>query len=103
MKRAVLAMVCLAIALPVLAGRSGAVKRPLTMQHCVSLQHTASGWRMEIVCREGKGVIVLTDVPGIRRYRGSGVFAGWSQEQLDATYQSLIPADASGIELIQLG
>jgi len=103
MKRAALGVLCLTIALPLFAGSAGARRIHLTAQRCVSLEHKANGWRMEILCHEGKGVIVLSDAAGTRRYRGTGIFAGLSQEDLDATYQSLIPRDDSRFELMQLG
>ena len=103
MKRAALGVLCLLIALPGFAGSAGERKMPLTMQRCVSLEHTRNGWRMQILCREGKGVIVLDDASETRHYRGTGIFAESSQEELGATYQSLIPRDDSPFELMQLG
>jgi hypothetical protein len=103
MKRTAFGVLCLLIALPVFAGSPSAYKMRRTMQRCVSLQHTAGGWRMQITCREGNGVIVLADAAGTRRYRGTGIFAETSQKELDATYQSLIPRDATRFELQQLG
>jgi hypothetical protein len=35
-------------------------------------------------------------------YRGEGCFTGWSQEELRATYLSMIPNEAV-LELMQLG
>jgi hypothetical protein len=103
MKRTAFGVLCLLIALPVLAGSPGAYKMRFTMKRCVSLEHTPSGWRMQVTCREGNGVIVLADAAGTRNYRGTGVFAKSSQKELDATYQSLIPRDDSRFELPQLG
>ena len=103
MKRTALGVLCLLIALPIFAGNPGARKMPHTMQRCVSLEHTTVGWRMQILCREGKGMIVLADAAGTKHYQGTGIFAGSSQDELDATYQSLIPRDDSRFELMQLG
>jgi hypothetical protein len=98
MKRAVLGILILSlVALPML----GADKQKLTSARCASLERVASGWRMEINCEQGKGAIVLFDAGN--QYRGNGVFAGWSQQQMNAMYQSLLPTDNSGFELLQLG
>jgi hypothetical protein len=102
MKRATLGALCLVFALPLLASSAGARRIQLTKQRCISLEQTTSGWQMQILCREGKGVIVLAVEPGTRHYRGSGVFAGLSQEELDATYRSLIPRGDSGFELMMV-
>ena len=102
MKRATLGALCLLFALPLLASSAGARRTQLTKQRCISLEQTANGWQMEILCREGKGAIVLAAGGGTRHYRGSGVFAGLSQEELNATYQSLIPRDDSGFELMMV-
>jgi len=56
---------------------------------------------MEINCDLGEGAIVMLDTG--KQFRGNGVFAGWSQEQMNAMYQSLLPADNFRIELLQLG
>jgi hypothetical protein len=103
MKRAALGLLCLLIALPGFAGSKAPRKTPLTMQRCVSLEHSAKGWRMRIMCLEGEGMIVVQDAPGASQYRGSGVFAGSSQEELAATYQSLVPEDELRLDLMQLG
>jgi len=98
MKRAVLALLILSlIALPTFAQD----KLNITKGRCASLERIAGGWRMEINCDQGKGAIVMLDTG--KQYRGSGVFAGWSQEQMKAAYQSLLPTDYSRFELLQLG
>jgi hypothetical protein len=98
MKRAVLGILILSlVALPML----GADKHKLTTAQCASLERVAGGWQMQINCKEGRGAIVMLDAD--RQYRGNGIFAGWSQEQLSATYQSLLPAENSRFELLQLG
>ena len=103
MKRTAFGVLCLLIAIPVFADSPGPHKMRRTMQRCVSLEHTAGGWRMQITCREGNGVIVFADAAGTRRYCGTGIFAETSQKELDSTYQSLIPRDDSSFELPQLG
>lgn len=98
MKRAVLFVLALSlVALPML----GATQQKLTTARCASLERIAGGWQMEIHCEEGKGSIVMLDSG--KQFRGNGMFAGWSQEQMRAMYESLLPADASRIELLQLG
>src|SRR5476651_734553 len=90
-----------------LFARAGGRTKTVTMAYCVSLVQTVNGWRMEIECREGKGAIVLADARGRKQYSGSGilaeVFAEWSQEQVDAMYQSLIPRDYTPFQLAQFG
>ena len=75
----------------------------VTAAHCVSLEHVPGGWRMEINCNQGKGVIVLSDVQDQKQYRGEGTFAGWSQEEMNDVYQPLIPSSESVPEIMQLG
>jgi hypothetical protein len=98
MKRVVLSILILSlVALPMF----GASKQKLTTARCASLEHIAGGWRMVVNCDQGKGAIVMLDTG--KQYRGSGVFAGWSQEQMSAAYQSLLPTENSRFELLQLG
>jgi hypothetical protein len=98
MKRAVLAVLILSlVALPMF----GQDKLNITKSRCASLERIAGGWRMAISCEQGKGAIVMLDAG--KQYRGNGVFAGWSQEQMNAMYQSLLPAENSRFELLQLG
>jgi hypothetical protein len=98
MKRVVPFVLALSlVALPMF----GATKQKLNTARCASLEHIAGGWRMEIHCEQGKGAIVMLDSG--KQFRGNGVFAGWSQEQMNAMYQSLLPADNSRIESLQLG
>lgn len=71
---------------------------------CISLEHVSGAWQMSIQCDQGVGTITLVDTAGRNVYRGDGIFSSWSQEQLGAMYQSLIPHDrSSSIELLQLG
>ncbi len=98
MKRVVLIVLMLSlVALPMF----GATKQNLKIVRCASLEHVAGGWRMEISCEQGKGAIIMLDSG--KQYRGNGMFAGWSQEQMNAMYQSLLPTDHSRFESLQLG
>jgi invasion protein IalB len=98
MKRTVLGILILSlVALPMF----GADKQKVTTPRCASLERVAGGWRMEINCEQGKGAVVLLDAG--KQYRGNGVFAGWSQKQMNAIYQSLLPTENSRFELLQLG
>ena len=69
---------------------------------CVSLEHVSGAWRMQIRCDQGVGAISLTDTNSTKVYSGEGIFADWSQQQLGAMYESLVPQE-EGIELLQLG
>ncbi len=97
MTRAVVAMLVLSLCAFPLFARG----EQLTSAKCVSLEHIQGGWRMEIKCDQGAGAISLMDAGG---YRGEGVFSKWSQEQMSATYGSLVPKDSGpAFELMQLG
>jgi hypothetical protein len=97
MKRAALIVLILSVAaLPMF----GAQSQKVTAARCASLERIAGGWQMVISCDQGKGAIILLDAG---KYRGNGMFAGWSQKQMNATYQSLLPTDDSRFELLQLG
>ncbi|GAC1400894.1 MAG: hypothetical protein NVSMB68_15650 [Thermoanaerobaculia bacterium] len=97
MKRAMITMLVVSLSsLPLFAGDSKA--------QCVSLEHVRGAWEMKVKCEQGAGTITLVDDSGQRTYRGDGVFASWSQEQLGSMYDALVPAgDASAIEILQLG
>ena len=71
------------------------------LTHCSSLERIEGGWRMEIHCEQGTGAIVMLDSG--KQFRGNGVFAGWMQEQMSEMDQSLLLAEESRIELLQLG
>ncbi|PYQ30257.1 MAG: hypothetical protein DMF57_15595 [Acidobacteria bacterium] len=104
MKRAALGVLILSlVALPSLAGSAKARRSAVTAAHCVSLEHVPGGWRMEINCNQGKGVIVLSDAQDQKQYRGEGTFAGWSQQEMNDVYQPLIPSSESVPEIMQLG
>ena len=49
-------------------------------------------WRVQIASEQGWGALLRLQIPrqGIH-FRGDGVFLGWSQERLAATYQTLHP------------
>jgi hypothetical protein len=66
---------------------------------------TLSGWRLSAGSDEGEGAIVLVESgAGEIRYRGEGVFLGWTAEQLRGAYEALRPrADESAFETLQLG
>ena len=99
MKRAALTLLALyLIAMPSFAGT-----RKVTGARCVSLEHVAGGWRMEIKCDQNKGAILLLDAGRHAQYVGEGVFRDWSQSELMAVYQSLIPKVDSNFEVMQLG
>jgi len=95
MKRATVMILILSLcSLPLFAGDHA------TKLRCVSLEHVSGGWMMKVECVEGAGTISLSDDGS---YRGAGMFSKWSQQQLSATYQSLVPTDEARIELQQLG
>jgi hypothetical protein len=66
---------------------------------------TLSGWQLSVGSDQGEGAIVLVEAgPGEPRYRGEGVFLGWSAEQLRGAYEALRPrTDESALETLQLG
>jgi hypothetical protein len=57
---------------------------------------------MQIRCDQGVGTISMIDSGRLPVYRGEGCFVGWSQDELKATYLSMIPNEAV-LELMQLG
>jgi hypothetical protein len=66
---------------------------------------TLSGWRLSAGSDQGEGAIVLVEGgAGEIRYRGEGVFLGWTAEQLRGAYEALRPrSDESAFETQQLG
>lgn len=96
MKRAVVTLLALSLV------ASAAFAQDSKAQ-CMSLEHVRGAWRMQIKCEQGTGAIVLLDQQETRTYRGEGVFAKWSQQQMDAMYQSLVPQDSTASESLQLG
>ena len=78
------------------------LRNALTAPHCVTLEHVRGSWRMDVVCHQGQGTIVLDDSSS-GAFHGQGIFAGWSQEQMRALYNSLIPGSETKLDLPQLG
>jgi len=66
---------------------------------------TLSGWRLCVESDQGEGAIVLIEAaPGEARYRGEGVFLGWTAERLHAAYEALRPQlNEPRFETLQLG
>src|SRR5258705_13741291 len=62
---------------------------------CISLEHVRGAWRMQISCERGDGSISLADSGTQNLYRGDGAFAKWSQDDLRATYQLLMPKEST--------
>jgi hypothetical protein len=104
MKRALLVMFVVSlISIPLIGANSGVHQSAaLTNVRALSLEHAAGSWRMQIKCDQGVGTISMIDSGQLPVYRGEGCFTGWSQEELRATYLSMIPNEAV-LELIQLG
>lgn len=51
---------------------------------------TLSAWRMETSGAQGRGTIVLVELPsGARAFRGEGAHLGWTQEKLAALWRTL--------------
>ncbi len=56
---------------------------------------TLSAWRLLVTSDEGPGTIVLIESGDDDRfYRGEGVFLGWSQAELAAAWEALLPRPA---------
>jgi hypothetical protein len=104
MKRALLVMFVVSlISIPLFGADRGVHQSAaLTNVRALSLEHAVGSWRMQIKCDQGVGTISMIDRGQQPVYRGEGCFADWSQEELKATYQSMIPNEAV-LELIQLG
>ena len=87
----------------------------LTNAHALSLDRvpirtrgsgvTHSGWQLSVESDQGEGAILLVEAdPGEARYRGEGVFLGWTAELLRGAYEALRPrTDESAFETQQLG
>lgn len=59
---------------------------------------------MAIDSDSGAGAITLIESPDGSIYRGDGILLGWTQEELAATYQQLMPVDDERQpEVLQLG
>jgi hypothetical protein len=102
MKRATVLLLALSlVAVPTFAATGGAHK--VASARCMSLEHIAGAWRMEIECDQTKGAILLIDAGRNVEYVGQGMFKGWSQSELSSMYQSLVPKAESDLVMMQLG
>ena len=102
MKRATVLLLALSlVAVPTFAANKSVHK--VASARCVSLEHMAGAWRMEIECDQTKGAILLIDAGRDVQYVGQGIFKGWSQSELSSMYQSLIPKVESDLVMMQLG
>ena len=100
MKRATVLLLALSlVAVPVLAANS----HKASSARCVSLERITGAWRMEIQCDQTRGTILLLDTGRTAQYLGQGMFRGWSQTELSAMYQSLIPKAETEVVMMQLG
>lgn len=101
MKRAGLSFIILTlITLPAIAD---ARRTPPTGARCASLEHVAGGWRMAVKCDQSEGAILLVDAGTHAQYIGEGMFKSWSQSEMMALYQSLLPKVDASFEVMQLG
>jgi hypothetical protein len=65
---------------------------------------TQSAWRLSVACGEGQGAIIFIEISPESFFRGEGVFLGWTQEQLAASYATLLPSSKEPpFEIPQLG
>ena len=71
----------------------------LTSAQVVSLEHVNGEWHMKIKCAQGAGMIAMS---GTARYRGNGLFNGWTEEKMREVYTALVVSEPQQ-ELIQLG
>jgi hypothetical protein len=63
-----------------------------------------SSWRLELTSARGAAAVVLVEPPGGDVfYRGEGACLGWTQEDLEQLYRSLLPDAPSEQEPLQLG
>jgi hypothetical protein len=87
------------------SGLKGVKVRPPERVAARTREHgfTQSGWRLEIVCEEGAGAIVLIESGDTAHYRGDGHFLGWPQDRLEAVYRACLPATDDLLETPQLG
>jgi len=100
MKRTIVSLLILSLlAVPSFAGAT----HKATSARCVSLERITGAWRMDIECDKTTGSILMLDSGGDVTYVGQGMFRGWSQSELSALYQSLVPKADSNLVMIQLG
>lgn len=66
---------------------------------------TRSAWKLQAVSDEGEGTISLIEIsPTVSLYRGEGIFMGWTSDELQAGYRSLLPrTEGNDMEFNQLG
>jgi len=101
MKRATVLLLALSlVAVPTFATTP---THKVVSARCISLEHIAGAWRMEIACDQTKGAILLIDTGRDVQYAGQGMFRGWSQSELGTLYQSLIPKVETEVVMMQLG
>ena len=99
MKRATVILLVLSlVAIPTFASM-----HKVASARCISLERITGAWRMEVECDQTRGAILLLDTGGKVQYAGQGMFRGWSQSELSAMYQSLIPKVDTTVVLMQLG
>ena len=99
MKRATVILLVLSlVAVPTFAAT-----HKVSSARCVSLERITGAWRMEIQCDQTRGTILLLDTGHSVQYVGQGMFRGWSQSELTAMYQSLIPKAETEVVTMQLG
>lgn len=96
MKRAAVLLLSLSLAIPVFAQKN-------TNMRCVSLEHIAGAWRMDIQCDQSRGAILMLDGGKSVEFVGEGMFKGMSQSDLTRLYQSLVPKSDNDLVLTQLG
>lgn len=91
------------LAVPLFAASAPTPQSLGSKARCVSLEHTRGAWWMQIECAGQAGTIVMID-SAAESYRGEGMFASWTQDDLRAAYRSLLPKDDGvRLELLQLG
>ncbi len=101
MKRVAIAVLVMSLGAPSAFAGEAASQKPVSKAHCVTLEHITGAWRMQIACDQGRGVILRLDS---QEFRGDGMFAGWSQEQMRSLFDSLVPdtSDKAYLESPQL-
>ncbi len=84
------------------AARSESLRRvPIRTRESGS---TLSAWRLELVCNEGRGAVVLVEAGAQAHARGEGVLLGAAQDRLREIYAALTAQDeAPHAETPQLG
>lgn len=93
----------LLLALSLVAVPTFASMHKVASARCISLERITGAWRMEVECDQTRGAILLLDNGSKVQYAGQGMFRGWSQSELSALYQSLVPKVETTVVLMQLG